>query len=321
MTTAIEIVAPSRLHFGLLSFGDRDARQFGGAGLMVDSPGLRLRASPAVEFSVSGPLAARARVVVEHWARVAGLPRLPAARVEILDAPGEHLGLGTGTQLALSVVAAIHALEGGDALGPERLATLTGRGARSAIGTYGFCYGGLLVETGKILNQVLAPLERRVEVPAAWRFVLIHLEHEPGLSGEAERGAFGDLPPVPRATSDRLLAELTDELLPAVTAADFSRFASSLYRYGHTAGMCFAPKQGGPFASPRIAQVVQSIRALGVEGVAQSSWGPTVFVAQPDQAAADALALALNEFLRPGDRVTIARPNNSGATIARVQLP
>jgi beta-ribofuranosylaminobenzene 5'-phosphate synthase len=321
MISIIEVTAPSRLHFGLLSFGQSGTRQFGGAGLMVDQPGLRLRVSAASEFVAVGELSARATAVVEHWARLARLPRLPECRVEILESPGEHLGLGTGTQLALSVVAGIQAFRGGPPLVPTVLATLAGRGARSAIGTYGFCHGGLLVETGKLGKQLLAPLERRVEIPTAWRFVLVHASEQPGLSGADEHVAFDDLPPVPRATTARLLDELSQELLPAVVTADFERFAASLYRYGHTAGMCFAPKQGGPFASPRIAQLVEEIRQGGAAGVAQSSWGPTLFVAQPSAAAAAAFVASLQSLLAPADRVTIAEPNNLGARIARVAAP
>ena len=38
------ITAPSRLHFGMLSFGHAEERQFGGVGAMIDAPGLRLPA-------------------------------------------------------------------------------------------------------------------------------------------------------------------------------------------------------------------------------------------------------------------------------------
>ena len=39
----IEVVAASRLHFGLLSFGDASLRQFGGVGAMVEEPRLHVR--------------------------------------------------------------------------------------------------------------------------------------------------------------------------------------------------------------------------------------------------------------------------------------
>src|SRR5262245_19094518 len=69
----IRVVTPSRLHFGLLSLAaegaawpDRagravlPARRFGGAGLMVQRPGVALRVEDAADWAAEGPLAGRA---------------------------------------------------------------------------------------------------------------------------------------------------------------------------------------------------------------------------------------------------------------------
>jgi predicted sugar kinase len=52
------------------------------------------------------------------------------------------------------------------------------------------------------------------------------------------------------------------------------------------AGSLFASVQGGPYRNAVIAQTVDGLRRLGVQGAGQSSWGPTVFgfVQDPDQA-------------------------------------
>jgi beta-ribofuranosylaminobenzene 5'-phosphate synthase len=322
--TIVDVVAPSRLHFGLLSFGQPGTRQFGGAGVMVGEPGLRLRIASADRFEAVGPLAERVRAVVERFARLKELATAPACRIEVLEAPLEHVGLGTGTQLGLSVVAGLHAFGGGsdgELLTPAALAALAGRAARSAIGTYGFVHGGLLVDAGKRDGEVLAPLEQRLELPSAWRFVLICSRHERGLSGEAERCAFRDLPPVPRSTTDALHDELSRELLPAATDGQFQRFSESLYRYGTAAGMCFAARQGGAFASPRLAELVGTIRALGVGGVGQSSWGPTIFAVLENRADAHDFRDRIRRHIDERDALVIAEPNNSGAAIARHDKP
>ncbi len=198
------------------------------------------------------------------------------------------------------------------------LITIAGRAARSAIGTYGFVLGGLISESGKLACETLAPLEERDEVPADWRFVLVLPQHEPGLSGDEERQAFDHLPPVPPETTEHLRRELNDHLFPAARDGDFTRFGESLYRYGHTAGECFAARQGGPFASQRLAALVETIRALGVPGVGQSSWGPTLFAATDSQSAAEELSQQLRPHLNPHDITLIAPPNNTGARIHRL---
>lgn len=313
----IEVAAPSRLHFGMFSFGQLGARQFGGAGAMVDQPGLQLRLTAAERFEASGPLSHRARDVVDRIARVAGLRELPKCRIEILSAPQEHIGLGTGTQLALAVAAAFNAFRAGPTLEPAALAALAGRAERSAIGTYGFAHGGLVVEAGKLPGEALSPLAERVDLPAGWRFVLVWPKGQHGLSGPAERSAFDDLPPVPPATTASLLREASGELLPAAKGGQFERFGDSLYRFGQQAGLCFAPRQGGTFASPRIAELVRTIRELGVRGVGQSSWGPTVFALVESGAAASEFSAQLRERLRADETLLVAEPNNTGARITR----
>ncbi|MEX0710858.1 MAG: hypothetical protein WD278_00825, partial [Pirellulales bacterium] len=42
----VHVTAPSRLHFGMLAFGQAGARQFAGVGAMIDSPGVRLSIAP-----------------------------------------------------------------------------------------------------------------------------------------------------------------------------------------------------------------------------------------------------------------------------------
>lgn len=317
-TPGVEVVAPSRLHFGMFSFGRSDRRQYGGVGTMVDRPGLRLRITAAGEFAVRGPLAARAQTVAERLAEAWRLDHLPACLIDVEAAPPDHVGLGTGTQLALAVTAGLNAWHGEPPLDAARLAALAGRGDRSAIGTYGFTRGGLLVEAGKLPGEALSPLEHRVELPAAWRFALICPTAERGLSGEAERRAFREMPAVPAETTERLRREVAVELLPAAEAGDFDRFSRSLYRFGREAGSCFAARQGGPFASGPIAELVATMRAAGIEGVGQSSWGPTVFALLRDEDAARQFVETLARQVPPDATITIAPINSAGARVTRL---
>jgi beta-RFAP synthase len=318
MPSSVEVVAPSRLHFGLLSFGQPGVRPFGGAGVMIERPGVRLRISPAERFEAAGPLAARVGEVADSYAKFRRLSELPCCRIEVLAAPPQHVGLGTGTQLALSVAAGLSAWRGEPAFDAADLAAVARRAVRSAIGTYGFVLGGLLMEAGRLDDEPLAPLEQRIALNDAWRFVLIVPGTERGLSGEAERRAFESLPPVPRSTTDALLAELANELFPATAGGDFARFSESLFRYGHTAGVCFAARQGGAFASPRIAALVERIRSLGVRGVGQSSWGPTVFAVLETAAAAEDFCRQIRPYTAADDTLITTEPNNTGARITRV---
>ncbi|MFM7844858.1 MAG: GHMP kinase, partial [Planctomycetota bacterium] len=231
---------------------------------------------------------------------------------ESLGAP--HSGLGTGTQLALAVATILERMRQREIKSVECLAELMGRGRRSAVGTYGFGHGGLIVERGKLAAERISPLDQRLPLPAPWRFVLVRPQLDSGLHGAAEHQAFEKLPAVPPATAEQLNRLLDEQLLPAVRAHDFTRFSQSLYEFGYASGCCFAPAQGGAYRGPRLTQLVELIRSLGVVGVGQSSWGPTLFAAVPDDVAAHRLVQDLR-LLDDDLLLTIAAPQNAGALV------
>ena len=66
-TKAVHVSAPSRLHFGLLSFGNQEGRNFGGVGLMLKEPRVEITATPADEFATQGPYAERLLDFAQQW--------------------------------------------------------------------------------------------------------------------------------------------------------------------------------------------------------------------------------------------------------------
>ena len=64
----VRVIAPSRLHFGMFSFGHARERQFGGVGVMIDRPGVEVVVSESERLIVEGHLAERASRVIESWA-------------------------------------------------------------------------------------------------------------------------------------------------------------------------------------------------------------------------------------------------------------
>ncbi len=318
------IEAPSRLHFGMLSFGQPGVRQFGGVGVMVNQPGFVLRMVKSARIEVTGPLAERAATFAQRGVEALCLPGDAGCRIEIESAPREHVGLGTGTQLGLAIAAGIHALylspavvERKAAFGNlESISKIVGRAERSSIGTHGFARGGLLVEAGKRAAGELAPLVARLELPGAWRFLLLIPKTAVGRFGDAEREAFTRIPPIPRSVTEWLAHEIVMNLLPAVVEGDFVSFSRSLGRYGELAGSCFASEQFGAFHDKQTADLVAHIRRLGAEGVGQSSWGPTLYVAVRDEAEGRNLAARLASAVDVTQYdCLIAEPNRHGAHV------
>lgn len=315
----LHIRTPSRLHFGLLACRSDAGRSFGGAGLMIDEPaveivarrheasGLVVTGSPSVHSSVVD----RARKIASRLAEELGVEQ--GCAIEIRSCPPEHIGLGVGTQLAMAVGWAISRLAD-RSISLERLAELVGRGRRSAIGVHGFAHGGLLVDGGKGPRTKIAPLITRVEFPPEWPILLVTPPLPEGCHGPLEEDVFESLS-MTDSTSARLSEQLVRHLLPSVLERDPSSFSKSLSDYNRIVGECFASVQGGVFAHPRVAEIVEWLRPRGVLA-AQSSWGPTLFaVLDPANTLEELPASLATRFDLPTAAVRITFANNAGSDI------
>ena len=249
MPRTVHVAAPSRLHFGLWSLAASSGRQFGGVGAMIQQPGLELSIQPAEKLTVAGPLSDRALAFAGRWAEFHRLP-LPECRITVTSALPEHAGLGTGTQLGLAVAAGLNAFCGLPPQTAPELALSVGRGLRSAVGTYGFVLGGLVVEQGKLPGEPISPLDCRIDLPAAWRFVLIRPAGLAGLAGDDEAAAIEALPAIPADVTARLIAEVRDHLVPAAATADFPTFAASPLPLRASVGAVLCRPPGRPLQRP-----------------------------------------------------------------------
>jgi beta-RFAP synthase len=317
------------LHFGLLNPGGGEAagRRFGGVGLMIERPGLRLQVQQSSAWSATGPLAERAlsfaRRFTENTRGEEGIDDGPPHSLHIEWAMLEHAGLGSGTQLGLAVAQAL-AVSRGLRCDLATLARRVGRGVRSALGTHGFEQGGLLVEAGKRAPDRLAPLVARLNFPETWRLVLalpVAAEGVSGLHGMREIEAFTRLSAEPGRT-DALCRLVLLGLLPALLERDVDAFGEALYEFNAQVGEAFAPVQGGVYASPRVAELVTYLRGQGVRGVGQSSWGPTVFAVVADEDRARHLADRLRRhFTLNEETVLVTSACNHGAIITSESSP
>lgn len=320
----VTISAPSRLHFGLFSIGNLAASQFGGLGLMIDSPRTEVTVSPTDRFEVvEGPGSQACLAAIESWFGALSdssgadfldrsLEHLPV-KVEVVQLPPRHSGFGSGTQLAFASALALTRYFRLATPGPEELAAMVGRGKRSGIGTYGFFQGGLLVDRGKTDSQQLAPLDFQTDFPEPWRIVTVMLKDESGLFGQKEMDAFGNLPSTPKKDQEEMIEIVRSQIIPGVLGRDFELFSESLYQFGRKSGMMYAEIQQGPYNGPRIAALIAKIRQFGIRGVGQSSWGPCVFAITPTEAVAEDLVESLQAEYGNLGSVQITQADNQGA--------
>ena len=307
----VTVTAGARLHFGLCSL----APEWGGAGVTIAAPVTRVEVAeidgPA-EFHAPPGEEGRLRAAVEA---IAGER---AVRAELLTCPPAHVGLGSGTQIALAAATATARLLGEpDPLaGPlfERL----GRANRSRLGDAGFRSGGLLLDPFGALAAAAGTGVRSVALPAEWRWVVVVPHDGPGISGGEEAAALRRLPPMSRPETGGLRRMIFQSFPLAAglgeVAPDATLFARVLGDYGLRVGRHFAPLQGGVFASPAVRLWAKDREERGFPPPAQSSWGPTACTVFGRPEIAEAEAEHLRRLLGEEATVIVTATRNRGAT-------
>jgi beta-ribofuranosylaminobenzene 5'-phosphate synthase len=338
---AVEIRTPARLHLGMLSFGNPAIRSFGGVGVMVDRPGVVLRMRRAEKFEAKGPHSDRAMQFARQAAAAWSLGDAACA-IDVVSAPRSHIGLGSGTQLALAVAAGVrHLFRRSEAEPPHEfevhpapdewlfdthdvleLAAAVGRGRRSCVGIYGFSRGGLIVEAGRaapVADGGFSPMVARVRLPSSWRCVVIAQRDSVGLHGDAEKEAFARLAPMPIEITAEMSRIALMDILPAAVESRFAEFSDAIHRYGQLAGKPFEPESERLPHARATATLIELLGELGVRGAAQSSWGPTVMACCDSLDAAGSL---LDQFETLGltrqYEATIARFDTQGAVLLEI---
>ncbi|MEA2833056.1 MAG: beta-ribofuranosylaminobenzene 5-phosphate synthase [Methylobacteriaceae bacterium] len=313
MIDSVTVRAPARLHLGFLDMNGGLGRRFGSLGLAIDAYETRITARCAAEASVHGPEAERVRRVLGQLASVMGSS---SCAISIESAIPAHTGLGSGTQLALAVAAALHHLSGrsGDL---SQYALLTRRGARSGAGIGLFSAGGFIVDGGHGPTIGVPPVIARLAFPDSWRIMLVLDRSQQGVSGAEEVDAFAALPQFPASTAGEICRRVLMQILPALAETDFEGFGTGISAIQAIVGDYFAPVQGGSrFKSRAVEALLHDLAASGATGIGQTSWGPTGFAFVPDAATAKKLlATASSKAAEMQLDMKICKALNRGAMI------
>ena len=309
------VEAGARLHFGVLDLRGSLGRWFGGIGAAASAPTVLLSASRADTLEIDGEDAARAAEFARRFREHYNIRR--GAQLHVHRALPAHAGLGSGTQLALAVGRALAELYEISIDAPG-LARAVGRARRSAIGTWTFEQGGLVVEGGRRRDgDECGPLIARLPFPADWRCVVAVPDAAPGLSGTTEEEAFAQLPAPPAADVERVAHVVLMALLPSLADGDLQAFGSALSQVQEITGRWFAAVQGSTFAPGPSEELVRRMSEWGARGVGQSSWGPTIYGIVRGDAAAKALADKVRQVLGSGGAVHEGPFRTEGARVWR----
>ncbi len=299
---------------GFIDLSGSLGRHFGSIGIALNEISTRLTLTAAPQLCFSGLRSTRAEKCFQRLCTALNVSTNLHVNLESLIP--EHVGLGSGTQMALAIGSALNAFYALN-LTVRDIAQLGDRGARSGIGIGVFEQGGLVVDGGRGEFTKTPPIVSHLDIPADWRFILVFDQRGQGLHGEQEVSAFKKLPPFPQQEAARLCYLLLMQGLPAVAEADLDKFGGVITQLQRSVGEHFAAAQGGVFTSDEVAEVMDYLQQQGAVAIGQTSWGPTGFCAVAGEKQASFLVAELKQKFRHFKNLSfsVASARNSGGQV------
>jgi len=291
------VISHSRLHLGFLDLHGGLGRIFGSIGVSLEKPCMTLTAEESKVLEAEGDEQERMSSFAERFYSAARIQEGIRSRLVLRSEFAPHVGLGSGTQLALTVGKALSLLHE-KPFQTRDIASMMGRGRRSGAGIALFDHGGLVIDGGKKTGggDELPPLLYQRKIPGNWFFVVAIPRYSSRMSGEREVEAFRVLPEPSPEISGAICRETLMRLLPALEEGDLHSFGEAVTSIQKMVGDCFAPAQSGRFASPLSDRIISSMKDLGAAGAGQSSWGPAVYGIIDGNRAALALAREISRL-------------------------
>ena len=268
----IQIISPARLHFGFLEINNNQQdNSFGGIGLSIDKFHTKIKVIRNLKTKVKGKCLDKASFFLNVFCRKRKIK--PNFFLNVEKSPLQHIGLGSGTQLALSIGRAISDLSNLN-LDIEKIAKILNRSYRSNIGLINFKHGGFLIDL-KIKNKFFTNIDK-VFFPEEWKIILIK-DSKQGLHGKNELEAFKKIKNFPKINNISLIDLVLLKIYPSLIENNFNEFSKSVTKLQNIIGNYFNIFQGGIFSSPTVSNVLNFLKKENVLGYGQTSWGPTGF--------------------------------------------
>ncbi len=308
----LEITTPSRIHITLIDLNASIGRIDGGIGLALEKPRIRISARESDEITAEGPLKERAAEAAEKVLKALKIEG--GVEIEIKEAYPQHIGLGSGTQIALAAGKAICSIYK-KKLSIHEIARIVGRGGTSGIGVAAFERGGFILDGGHSTKEKKdflpssasraspPPVLARYEFPG-WKIALIIPRIKEEFYGRREINIFQRYCPIPIAEVRKLSHLVLMKLLPSLAEEDIESFGkaiNSIQKIG------FKKLEVG--MQTREVRDLMKLCGRYSYGVGLSSFGPAIYCVMEDE---KDLLSALKE---KSVDVIVTKANNSGARI------
>ncbi|MGP8320926.1 MAG: beta-ribofuranosylaminobenzene 5'-phosphate synthase [Methanosarcinaceae archaeon] len=319
----IKITSSSRLHLTLIDLNAGIGRVDGGVGITLDSPHMCISAEKADHVEITGKshLSNRMQTAAE-----AVIPDGAGVRITIEEDMPDHVGLGSGTQSALSAATAVNELyDLGNST--RELAIAVGRGGTSGIGVASFENGGFLVDGGHRFSNKCAfsPSAASHADPAPILFkhdfpdwdIILALPDAKGAHDMREVDIFKQVCPIPLREVQDVSHTILMQMMPAIMEGDIENFGCAV---NHIQTVGFKRREI-ELQSQTVRDIIEFMQDSGTYGAGMSSFGPAVYGFIDSKVQGKRIKNDVQDILDGtiGGSVVITRANNRGATITNTE--
>ena len=267
----VSISSPARLHLGFYGLNNKYGYSFGSMGLAINSYKTKIHICPSSSFKSNLP-----NKYILGVKKILNKFNLKSNfNISLIDQPSNHIGLGSGTQLALSTGALLSEYFQ-LSLSTKEIVKIFRRGERSGTGIGVFDKGGFILDSCKKNNKIPEILVR-AKFPSNWKIIIINDSQLKGVSGNKESSFFTNNKSS-ETYADKLTHLLLRGILPAITYKDFKNFAANLTEFQRTTSFFYKNSQKSMFLSPEISKIMKYLKNSSHLGLGQSSWGPVSYI-------------------------------------------
>tara|TARA_B100000579_G_C22727778_1_gene802616 strand:+ start:80 stop:1042 length:963 start_codon:yes stop_codon:yes gene_type:complete len=269
--------SPSRIHLGFLELNQNSERIFGGLGLTISKFEDIISIQENQKFEVESKNLDIKNKIQDILKIFSNFKKIKKCKIVVKKFIPTHQGLGSGTQLSLSVGFLISKLNNFE-MDIKQISQILNRGNRSGIGIEAFESGGFIIDLGKNKKSKNLPLKfLNLKWPKTWKVILIFDNELEGTSGENELKEFNNLKIIGSKFVNQNCNAVLMKVIPGILEKNFEQFSEGIRLVQKNMSKIFYGNSK-LYASSKIKIIFSYLDKKGIMGYGQSSWGPTGFV-------------------------------------------
>ena len=277
MNKSLTIIAPARIHIGFLDLEKKSMRKFGSIGLTISDFYYRIKIEKFTKIEVICENKLLKNKIINIIKKFQIKYPISKFKITVFEEIPIHNGLGSGTQLALSLGYLISKFNN-LSISVDQISKFLNRGLRSGVGIQSFKKGGFNIDVGKLVGSSSPPLNiLNLKWPREWKILLILDKNIMGVHGKKEIEEFKELQEINVNQANLNYKALVMNIVPGLLEKNFNEFSKGVRIIQDNMSRIF---HGGvnKFASKNVEKIFSNLKNNRIKSFGQASWGPTGFL-------------------------------------------